>query len=246
MRFAKGLETWVKNRLPTPLRDRFNNNKYRYIIRKEKPLDLIIHVGAHFAEDRFFYEELGAKKVLWIEADPSTYEILKTTLANHSQDKTIHQSECALVSSDNNKTYEFQLFNGDGSSSSVYKASKIHKERFKKVKETGDVIKLKSKTLQSIMKKHSINLANVNKSMLVVDVQGHELAVLKGVDGLIQDFNFLKCEVSKVEMYEGGSKFIDIDNFLDSKEFKLSSHSYWRVPEHGDVLYLNKKISSKK
>ena len=56
MRFAKGLETWIKNRLPNSLRDRFNNNKYRYIIRKEKPLDLIVHVGAHYAEDRFFYE----------------------------------------------------------------------------------------------------------------------------------------------------------------------------------------------
>jgi hypothetical protein len=27
MRFAKGLETWIKNRLPNSLRDRFNNNK---------------------------------------------------------------------------------------------------------------------------------------------------------------------------------------------------------------------------
>ena len=61
MRFAKGLETWIKNRLPDSLRDRLNNNKYRYIIKKEKPIDLIVHVGAHYAEDRFFYEELGAK-----------------------------------------------------------------------------------------------------------------------------------------------------------------------------------------
>ena len=35
MRFAKGLETWIKNRLPDSLRDRLNNNKYRYIIKKE-------------------------------------------------------------------------------------------------------------------------------------------------------------------------------------------------------------------
>ena len=80
MRFAKWFETLIKNRLPNSLMDRFNNNKYRYIIRKEKPLDLIVHVGAHYAEDRFFYEELGAKDVLWIEADPNTYKVLKATL----------------------------------------------------------------------------------------------------------------------------------------------------------------------
>ena len=98
MRFAKGFETWIKNRLPNSLRDRFNNNKYRYIIRKEKPLDLI------------------------------------------------------------------------------------------------------------------------------------------------SKFDFLKCEVSKVEMYKGGTKFKDLDNFLKNNQFKLSSHPYWRVPDHGDVLYSKNKV----
>ena len=237
MRFAKGLETWIKNRLPNSLRDRFNNNKYRYIIRKEKPLDLIVHVGAHYAEDRFFYEELEAKDVLWIEADPNTYKVLQATLDSHPENITRHKIECALVSSVNDNVYEFQRFNGDGASSSIYNAGTIHKERFSEVRETGDVIKLKSKTLHSIMNSHGIDFNQKNKSMLVVDVQGHELSVLEGTGDLISQFDFLKCEVSKVEMYKGGTKFKDLDNFLKNNQFKLSSHPYWRVPDHGDVLY---------
>ena len=78
--------------------------------------------------------------------------------------------------------------------------------------------------------------------MLVVDVQGHELSVLEGTGDLISKFDFLKCEVSKVEMYKGGTKFKDLDNFLKNNQFKLYSHPYWRVPDHGDVLYSKNKV----
>ena len=62
------------------------------------------------------------------------------------------------------------------------------------------------------------------------------------VGDLISKFDFLKCEVSKVEMYKGGTKFKDLDNFLKNNQFKLSSHPYWRVPDHGDVLYSKNKV----
>ena len=237
MRFAKGLETWIKNRLPDSLRDRLNNNKYRYIIKKEKPIDLIVHVGAHYAEDRFFYEELGAKNVIWIEADPDTYKVLKTTLDSHPKSHTKHKIECALVSSENDTTIEFHRFSGDGASSSIYKAGNIHKKRFSDVRETGEVVELKSKNLRTILNLHDINFNQIHKSMLVIDVQGHELSVLEGTAELISQFDFLKCEVSRVEMYEGGTKFVDLDSFLKNNHFRLSSHPYWRVPDHGDVLY---------
>ena len=241
MKIAKGLETWVKTRLPTSMRDRLHQSKYRYIVRNTKPIELIVHIGAHYAEDRFFYEELGAKTVLWIEADPDTFKILQTTIDKHPDNKTNHLTECALVSSHDDTVLEFHKFNGDGASSSVHKASEHLKEAFAHVHETGEILKLKSKTLSSILEKHNIDISNAKNSMLVVDVQGHEMAVLEGAVQAIKKFKFCKCEVSKIETYTGGAKFNDVDDYLVSKGFKLSSHPYWRVPKHGDVLYTRTK-----
>ncbi len=242
MKIAKGLETWVKTRLPTSMRDRLHQSKYRYIVRKAKPIELIVHIGAHYAEDRFFYEELGAKTVLWIEADPDTFKILQSTLETHPKSSTKHLIECALVSSHDDKVLEFHKFNGDGASSSVHKASDQLKEAFAHVHETGEVLELKSKTLCSILASHNIDCNIVKNSMLVVDVQGHEMAVLEGTAQTISEFTFCKCEVSRVETYAGGAQFKDVDHFFTSNKFKLSSHPYWRVPKHGDVLYTNQIV----
>ncbi|KAB7610075.1 FkbM family methyltransferase [Amylibacter sp. SFDW26] len=241
MKIAQGLETWVKTRLPTSLRDRLHQSKYRYIMRKTKPIELIVHIGAHYAEDRFFYEELGAETVLWIEADPGTFKTLKSTLNEHPKNTTNHLMECALVSSHDDTVLEFYKFNGDGASSSVYRASERLRETFEHVHETGEVLKLKSKTLTSILEAHNIDIKNAENSMLVVDVQGHEMAVLEGATQAISEFKFCKCEVSRIEIYTGGAQFCDVDDYFRSKQFKLSSHPYWRVPKHGDVLYTNIK-----
>lgn len=241
MKIAKGLETWVKTRLPTSVRDRLHQSKYRYIMRKAKPIELIIHIGAHYAEDRFFYEELGARTVLWIEADPDTFKILKTTLHKHPKTATNHLMECALVSSHDGTLLEFHKFNGDGASSSVHKASDHLKESFAHVCETGEVLKLKSQTLYSILNTHNIDISSAKSSMLVIDVQGHETAVLEGATQTISKFQFCKCEISRIETYTGGAQFSDVDRFFQSNGFKLSSHPYWRIPKHGDVLYTNTK-----
>jgi len=73
MHFLKGIEKSVKHLVPVSWRKYFRASKYELLMQRLAPVDLIVHVGAHFAEDAAFYEACGAQTVLWIEADPDTY-----------------------------------------------------------------------------------------------------------------------------------------------------------------------------
>jgi FkbM family methyltransferase len=218
----------------------FRASRYQLLMERLAPVDLIVHVGAHWAEDAGFYEECGAETVLWIEADPDTFARLETVLATRRGRTTRHLRECALVSATAGEDRAFHRFNGDGSSSSIHTSTPTYRTRFPDSQETGEVLQIVSRTLPEIMAAHGIDVAAAIRPMLVVDVQGHELAVLQGLGEGLRAFSMCKCEVSRVTMYAGGAMFGDIDAHMKSMGFALASHRYARVPRHGDVLYLRR------
>lgn len=97
MHFLKGVEKVAKRLVPVSWRKYFRASRYELLMQRMAPIDLIVHVGAHWAEDAAFYEASGAKTVLWIEADPDTYKTLKTVVAGRGG-ATRHLTENALVS----------------------------------------------------------------------------------------------------------------------------------------------------
>lgn len=148
-----------------------------------------------------------------------------------------HLSENALVSASTAEEFSFQRLNGDGSSSSVHASTEKYRERFPQSQEIGEVLQLSSKSLPDILAKHEIEMSATHRSLLVVDVQGHEMSVLHGLGEGLKQFSLCKCEVSRVPMYEGGPMFKDIDAHMKSMGFRLESHRL-HVPRHGDVLYI--------
>ncbi|GEM_PF-1241457 len=239
MRFGKSIEHWVKRKTPARWRKYIKSSAYQRVVERNAPIDLIVHVGAHFAEDAAYYENLGARTVLWIEADPDTFAQLQKILKDRNGGATRHLCDCALVSARQGETLGFNRFIGDGSSSSVYLASDAMKARFAQVRETGEVLEMQTKTLPDILRAHGVSVAEFSRAMLVVDVQGHEMSVLSGLGDLLRSFAFCKCEVSRFETYQGGARFEDLDAHFRAAGFRLVSHAYFRVPRHGDVLYQN-------
>lgn len=237
MHFLKGVEKAAKRLVPDSWRKYFRASKYELLMQRLAPIDLIVHVGAHWAEDAAFYEACGARTVLWIEADPDTYARL-TEVIGTRDGPTRHLAECALVSAAAGEALTFHRFKGDGSSSSVHNATETLKQRFPDAGESGEVLELTTRTLDEILAAHAIDVAAAIRPMLVVDVQGHELSVLQGLGDGLARFRMCKCEVSRVAMYAGGAMFEDIDAHMKAQGFRLASHRYVQVPRHGDVLYL--------
>lgn len=236
MSFLKSIERNGKKLLPKRWRKFLRASHYQLVMERMSPVDLIVHVGAHWGEDAAQYESFGAKTVLWVEADPDTYARLEIETAKRSG-PTRHLTECALVSASDAGSLGFHRFSGDGASSSVHHAAQTFKDRFDHVEETGEVLTLQSRTLPDILTKHGIEVSDFNRAMLVLDVQGHEMSVLQGVGDQLRMFEMCKCEVSRVPMYEGGAAFSQIDAHMKTHGFKLASHRYALVPRHGDVLY---------
>ena len=234
---ARRIERVMRAMLPASVRK--NSFVDRAAI-KAMPIELIVHVGAHFAEDADKYEAFGAKTVVWVEADPVTYAKLQTILSlRHSE--TRHIAHLALVSAESGNTLNFNRFSGDGGSSSVYHSTDTYRARFPLSLETGESLSLKTQTLPEILATYEIDPA-AQTSMLVLDVQGHEMAVLKGIADMLDDFALCKTEVSRIPMYENGARFDDLDALLNAHEFDLASHWRLNVPRHGDVMYRRRAI----
>ncbi len=209
----------------------------RLLLQGHAPIDLIVHVGAHFGQEAAFYETLGAETLLWIEADPDTFETLTETLSARPG-PTRHLCENALVSAAGGAPLRFHRFNGNGGSSSVYAATDALRDRFPHVHESGEVIDLPPRPLPEILARHGLDVAAARRALLVVDVQGHELEVLKGVGEELKSFALCQCEISRVPLYDGGALFPDVDAHMRAMGFRLGSHLPVQVPRHGDVLYI--------
>lgn len=237
MDILKALERSLRKPFPKSWRKYFRASKYELLMTRRAPIDLIVHVGAHWAEDADFYEKCGAETILWIEADPDTYQTL-CDVVSARRGKARHLTENALVSASNGQELKFNRFNGDGASSSVYTATDTYKARFPHSKETGEVLTFSTRSLPEILSHHDIDVAAAQRPMLVVDVQGHEMSVLKGLEDGLRAFSQCKCEVSRIPLYDGGARFEDLDAHLRGLGFRLASHRYAQVPRHGDVLYI--------
>lgn len=70
-------------------------------------------------------------------------------------------------------------------------------------------------------------------SLLVIDVQGAELNVLRGFGDYLQDFSELKIECSQPAVYHGGADAKEVVHFLDEQGFEAITP----ILTHGDIEF---------
>ena len=67
-----------------------------------------------------------------------------------------------------------------------------------------------------------VSAENVRQpTLLKIDVQGYELAVLEGCSALIEYFSWVYVECSFIELYMGQSLVADVIRWLDRRRFEL-------------------------
>jgi len=197
----------------------------------------ILHVGAHRGSEAPIYEWFG-KKAIWIEANPKIFLALKDNLIKYK----FQNAYCELMLNEIGKEYEFHISNNDGASSSIFNfgdlvvgENKFWKNReFKMV----NTIKIKSNTLDNFIKVNDINIENYDH--WIVDVQGSEFQFFQGASKSLNYCNSINVEISKGEIYEGGSKWSDVKNFLEKYKFYPEKEPN---KAHMDIFF--KKVKNK-
>jgi FkbM family methyltransferase len=171
----------------------------------------VIHVGAHYGEERDYYKSLGLK-VVWVEALPSVYDILCENIKGYEDQKAYN----ALLTDEFGKEYLFKTTSNEQASSSIFEF-KNHVDMWPSVKKTSEVV-LTSTTLYDLCKSKNITLADYPS--LVLDTQGSELLVLKGADPILRHFKYIKTEVADFESYQDGCQLHDLQAFMASRGYK--------------------------
>ena len=197
------------------------------------PFEVVVHVGADTGQESVFYEFIKSKKVLWIEANPETFEILLRN--TRKRRRSTQFAANALVSSTNDNILELNLFSLSGANSVYLPTSEflsLNERRFL----TGKKLMIETATLPKVLESFNFSLQNVGCNLLVIDVEGHELEVLKGCSAeFLSSFDYIMCEVSKHVRHVGAASFSDITSYLKDRGFLIDFEGPREIFD--DVIY---------
>jgi len=84
---------------------------------------VIVHVGAHLAEELAAYEALSPEIIVWIEADPEIYRRLVDAVGCRGSPAVRHICVNALIADTAGRDHKFYHFSNDGQSSSVFRSA---------------------------------------------------------------------------------------------------------------------------
>lgn len=206
---------------------------FRQMVKKHNmKITGVLHVGASYGQEAPLYAEMVDGSVIWIEAIPEVYDMLVVNLKKYPRQYAIN----ACVGEEHDKMVVFNVSNNEAQSSSVLDL-KEHKRCHPEVMYT-DAFMAKIVRIDHLLKtwfevNKEINFANF-------DVQGYELPAIKGMGKYLDQFDYLWCEVNKVEVYEGCALIGELDKYLSSRGFDRAETGQWVGDAWTDALYIRR------
>lgn len=187
-----------------------------------------IHVGAHFGQEHHDYKAAGIRQVLFIEPCSKAFKVLQETFGN-TPGVTLFNSACGedFAIAD---MYVEQA--NQGMSNSLLKPDK-HLTQYPSIQFTATE-EVEVRPLDEITS-HLATRGN----LLVMDVQGFELEVLKGATQTLKQIDYIYTEVNRDEVYEGCARVEQLDDYLiDFTRVETN----WGGGTWGDAWYIRKTL----
>ncbi len=186
----------------------------------------IIHIGAHYGEELQEYVDEGIQNIILFEPLTSNFNILSEKAADLNANIEGHQ--VALGSKVGN--YTMYISDNEAQSSSILKP-KVHLTHHPHVK-------FPSKEEVEVHLLDEYDCKDYN--FINMDVQGYELEVLKGGTKILDQVDYVYCEVNRDEVYENNAYVEEIDQFLSDYNMKRVETD-WAGDIWGDALYIKEK-----
>lgn len=179
----------------------------------------VLHIGAHYGEEYPTYKNLNINSIVFVEAVPSTYQVLRQNVG----------PECicinaAMGSQEGTTTMHIS----EASPCSSVLKPKLHLEQYP------DIV-FKREELVRMTTVDSLSIPRLN--FLNLDVQGYELEVLKGAKNYLEGVDYIMTEVNRAEVYENCAKVDELDNYLAPYGF-ARVETDWAGNTWGDAFYI--------
>lgn len=221
-------------------------NIVRYLAMRLKTIRgcTIVHVGAHTGQEAERYQTWGARRVIWVEAAPEIFARLEAHLAVMrarppslfarltGAAPTEHLAIQALVAAEDGAEHVLNLYDNDGASNSIFLIDRDRTQRYDALRETGEVHRIASRTLDTLLAEAGIAAEEVD--ILVVDVQGAELLCLKGATKVLHHVTWIESEVSQRPVYAGGVLLHELEAWLAPKGFRRKT---FIRRNHGNAIF---------
>lgn len=193
--------------------------------------DGVLHLGANTGQERDVYLRHGVKKVIWVEAIPSTFEQLQEFV------KHVPGTVCILacVSDKDGEEVTFNVSNNEQQSSSMLPLAH-HKIIHPEVSYVSSFI-TKTNRVDSLLRNFKLE----GKWFLNADLQGAELMAFRGCGDLLNRFDWIYTELNKKEVYAGCAIVEEVDAFLLDFGFKRAETGQWVGDSWTDGLYVKHK-----
>ena len=205
--------------------------KLHYLCQKYKlKLKGVLHIGAHMCEERadYFREGLDDSKIIWIEGNSNIVKRIRA----HFPKAIIWD---AIISDEDNIPTKLHVAN-NGQSSSILDFG-THAGYYRDIKYVNDIVSV-TKTVKTLYKEN--NISNNFANFLNIDIQGAELLALKGMNVLLNNFDYLYLEINEEELYQNCNLVSEIDEYVAKYGFtrietKMTEYKW------GDAFYMRKK-----
>lgn len=197
-------------------------------------VDGVVHVGAHEGKEIVTYDAIGAKSVVFIEANPVVFERLVAN-TKHRNDVTTIQRAVA----DQGGPVTLHLASFDQSSSIL--PLHVHRTIYPQIVASGTV-EVQATPLDELLNEYGVPVDSL--SLLCIDVQGVEHMVLRGARRVLEYVKAVQVEVNFAELYRGGAMIEDIEGLLISAGFSRVALVSGYHPTWGDAFYVRKSLAS--
>ena len=191
--------------------------------------EVVVHIGAHEAEELEPYRQLGWGKraTVWVDAQPAKAALVRDRVRAYPEHRVIE----AVLWDRAGERLEFKETN-DTQASSLLELG-VTTEIYPDIVVTGvrEVITQTAADALPFDELGRVDLVNL-------DIQGAELHALKGFGEHLGQVRAIYSEVNSRELYRGGALFGELDEWLTGRGFRLvDQEMLWGVA-WGDALWL--------
>ena len=190
-----------------------------HLVRTARPV--VLDVGAHVGQsNRFFRGLFPDAEVRSFEPDPDSYAALVAAV-----DAALPGGCAAIAFSDRDGTATLHR-NPISHTNSLHRRNAESRDSIdlERARREGRSVELGSGTVEVAVRRldsycRDEGIGHVD--VLKIDVQGAEVEVLRGAEGVLDDVDTVLVEVSFFDLYERSSSFLEVESILAPHGFRL-------------------------